>query len=417
MHDTPSFNIAGHRYEDFTALHWRRECHYRTKIAALSNSLLSFLMGQWDRNVYPTQLPQPHDDDYRSYFDLDDILKEVCQLYQKSRSNIELYEFAESIDRLAPGVSSGSLPAFPSQAPSDVLCQPNHNTVHLPFVLSHLSTLLQSRPPPELEQILIVTPPTLLNDSGAAGTGDPVGALHGLLKKVAAGPTEFQRLYAANVRSSLEHYQQVGSRIHALHQQTLESDIHSHHAKCEGRLTQILNTLESTLKPTSSITRIMSSSGLWPNIGKRPLLFQMTKTRWGKLESTWRSALAVLSSAILDVQHADRLALLFGAKRMDELKREAANCQPVDPTLFLRHPDWALVQVSILGCFYLLILTQTLPSRSKVTSAREISRLLLQSRCFPRRVGKASVFNSTWARENLLSSHPWLPHHSQMEKH
>ncbi len=347
LSNTPSARLA--RSSKTGKLNKQRRRHYDEQITSYSSSLLSYLLGCWDPDCWTMSIPTPRDRTYADYLDLDHILVDVCDLFQKCRSNIDLQTYTERVDHLFRGLGpsdSNPYPRLPPRLSFNFIreTRPSFGGISLPVLLisRHIPGLFDA------------DYPTLLhtNDLDAKGgqtdESTSVIALHRLLNRVRASGHRLHRLYADDVESSLEHHRRATAArgAYLAITQELKTATLQYYSGCNAAYVDSFCSLVDAVRPHSTLDVILDCGGLWPSLAPRAWLFQMTKGRWADTEERWQKVLGVLSSTLLQVQQAARLKEFLDADKLAEFNKEVENCKPLDPALVLQRPDWALIQVS-----------------------------------------------------------------------
>ncbi|KAF9005289.1 hypothetical protein BDZ89DRAFT_1080195 [Hymenopellis radicata] len=330
---TPSDRLVRRTRESGWEFESRQQRHYDSQIESLSSALLSYLEGRWNPGRWLTSISTPRDREYSDYLNLDEVLSDACDLFQKCRSNVELHEYAKRVDSILQGLGPASHSNVYPRLPPRLFSKSKRGT-HLSFEGISLPRLLQVRHVPDLcsaeYRALPLAKVLDANDSQTNGsTSSSVIALHELLNRVRDSGRRLHRLYADNVKSSLEHHRRATTSGSTLLTSTQELKAHivPYYSECD-------DAYEDSRCPRSTLDVILDCGGLWPSLGPRAWLFQMTKARWAGTEERWQNALG-----------AARLKEFLDADKFVELNKEVENCKPLDLSLVLEHPDWALIQI------------------------------------------------------------------------
>ncbi|KAF9011492.1 hypothetical protein BDZ89DRAFT_1077751 [Hymenopellis radicata] len=319
-----------------------RQKHYDEQVKSYSSALLSYLIGRWDPSCWITSIPTPQDRKYADYLNLDQILVSVCDLFQKCRYNIDLHAYTERVDSLFQGLGPAShsspYPRLPPRFFHNLKrgTRPSFDGISLPVLLKgrHVPGLFDAEYP--------TLPLTNALDSEGSQTDESTSviALHRLLNRVRASGHRLHGLYADNVKSSLEHHRKATASRRTLLTitQDLKAHIGPYYSECDAACADSFCSLVDALRPRSMMDVILDCGGLWPSLGPRVWLFQMTKARWASTEERWQNVLGVFSSTLLQVQQAARLKEFLMLIKVE-------NCKPLDLSLVLEHPDWTLIQI------------------------------------------------------------------------
>ncbi len=317
---------------------------YDATIRRESATAAEAILRHWPRYQY-VDLPQ-------EWFDKSDFNRGISEYSQSISRNIRLEKHVKQLQDVLQGYGDVvTHPAVPYMVSPQFII--SHSKA--PFYSLHdvlMSRTNVSSPPADGEPSRHYPfPPTV----AAAEVVPPLASsasLENLIEELRNAPQPMLQVYGHELKKS--HHELLSMRQHG--SLLARGAVHPHnmllvyHYECSHEKEQIFSEILAALEPSHNVEKTNGIAGLWPRITPRSLLRQLTRDRIGTLPSSWRSLITRYATSLLRYRHSLRLLELSLGQKHQELLRETDAIQ--SDILAESTPDWLLVQVRPLCCYY-----------------------------------------------------------------
>lgn len=120
---------------------------------------------------------------------------------------------------------------------------------------------------------------------------------------------------------------------------------------CRICLENVHSSIRSVLAPLNPPERVFADAGLWPTINARALLHTLASTTNIHLTPEWTKCLTKFAEIFIEYQYSQRLVSYAHHSQIDNFFKEVHNAS-FNQSDAMTYPDWLLIQVEMLLCFY-----------------------------------------------------------------
>ncbi|KAG9127461.1 hypothetical protein FRC07_013522 [Ceratobasidium sp. 392] len=331
---TPAYEPAN-QGEYFGDRLWRQQIYDRN-IAKFRSQLSQIWMDCWPNN------PSVPEAVYSTWFDVESALDNVQLYFDSCSRNIELRAHLKEVEKtlsLRPAVPGPSSDGFLSIAPPP-----------------QIRLILQSRSgdPPRLEQLMqqrtcpkprdgLLSPDlSLQKEMGAPADTTRLEQL--LADFLTASTHPLHQKYGIDLEASRAELAKTIAPVITSPLPSLQQ-LEETRRLCRENFQLVLDTLQDSLRPHTTIESIISTAGIWPRLTTRDLLGRLAFRARANTPSTWQGFLKKYARAYIEYQRSQRLIGLALENKREEFYKELDFASSTESEALVDHPDWLLVQI------------------------------------------------------------------------